>query len=150
MYEGKQRVAAKPHSSLLPVNIAQKAATPTVHKPGAGVLNERLRRNRGSLAATMAVLRKARTSESFLTEYAVAHLQRQYGNSYVQRVVASAKAGEKEIPPAVHDVLRSPGQQLDPSTRLSMESRYGDEPGSAPAGRRRAGHARQVSYGRAS
>jgi hypothetical protein len=37
-----------------------------------------------------------------------------------------AGSGEQEsIPPIVHEVLRSPGQPLDPATRAFMESRFG-------------------------
>ncbi|MGY6275052.1 eCIS core domain-containing protein [Methylomonas sp. MgM2] len=32
-----------------------------------------------------------------------------------------------EVPPIVHDVLRSPGQPLDPTTRAVMESRFGQD-----------------------
>ncbi len=32
-----------------------------------------------------------------------------------------------EAPPIVHDVLRSPGEPLDPATRLSLEPRFGAE-----------------------
>ncbi len=42
-----------------------------------------------------------------------------------QRRVASSKPGLAEAPPIVHEVLRSQGQPLDPSTRQFMESRFG-------------------------
>lgn len=44
----------------------------------------------------------------------------------VQRRVAG-DAGGREAPPIVHDVLRSPGHPLDPSTRQFTESRFGHD-----------------------
>jgi hypothetical protein len=35
--------------------------------------------------------------------------------------------GQTEVPPVVHEVLRSPGQPLDPATRLFMEPRFGHD-----------------------
>ncbi len=43
----------------------------------------------------------------------------------VQRRVTSSETGLEEAPPIVHDVLRSPGRQLEPPTRQFMESRFG-------------------------
>ncbi len=41
---------------------------------------------------------------------------------------ASGDVGEHpEVPPIVHDVLRSPGRSLDPQTRSFMESRFGHD-----------------------
>jgi hypothetical protein len=48
----------------------------------------------------------------------------------VQRLLAIAdrrQANEGEIPPIVHEVLRSPGQSLDPATRAFMEPRFGHD-----------------------
>lgn len=36
-------------------------------------------------------------------------------------------AGPAAVPPIVHEVLRSPGQPMDPATRASMESRFGHD-----------------------
>jgi len=44
----------------------------------------------------------------------------------VQRRV-TGDAGSAAAPPIVHDVLRSPGRPLDPSTRQFMESRFGHD-----------------------
>jgi hypothetical protein len=40
---------------------------------------------------------------------------------------ATNQAEPTTVPPIVHDVLRSPGQPLDPTTRTSMESRFGHD-----------------------
>ncbi len=44
--------------------------------------------------------------------------------------VASSRAAPANVPPAVHAVLRSPGQPLDASTRAFMEPRFGRDFGS--------------------
>ena len=44
----------------------------------------------------------------------------------VQRRVTGGSGGQT-APPIVHDVLRSPGQPLEPSTRRFMESRFGHD-----------------------
>jgi hypothetical protein len=41
--------------------------------------------------------------------------------------VGVAGEGQTEAPPIVHEVLRSPGQPIDPATRSSMESRFGHD-----------------------
>jgi Domain of unknown function (DUF4157) len=38
---------------------------------------------------------------------------------------AASQADPMEVPPTVHEVLRSPGQPLDPATRSVMESHFG-------------------------
>lgn len=38
---------------------------------------------------------------------------------------ATSQAGQTAVPPIVHDVLRSPGRPLDPTTRAFMEPRFG-------------------------
>ncbi|WP_412982191.1 DUF4157 domain-containing protein [Nostoc sp. UIC 10607] len=40
-------------------------------------------------------------------------------------MVRSDRHSEGQIPPVVKDVLRSPGQPLDPETQQFMESRFG-------------------------
>jgi hypothetical protein len=40
---------------------------------------------------------------------------------------AAPGAGMADMPPVVHDVLRSPGEQLDPATRAYMEPRFGHD-----------------------
>jgi hypothetical protein len=40
-------------------------------------------------------------------------------------VPVSRPSGPEPAPPVVHDVLDSPGEPLDPQTRVSMESRFG-------------------------
>src|SRR5437899_1147878 len=44
----------------------------------------------------------------------------------LQRRVSS-QAEPTEVPPIVHEVLRSPGQPLDPATRAFMEPRFGHD-----------------------
>ena len=39
----------------------------------------------------------------------------------------SGDGGQTEVPPVVHEVLRSPGQPLDPVTRGFMEMRFGHD-----------------------
>ena len=48
-------------------------------------------------------------------------LHRYLGNRYVQEM-SEPRAGV--IPPMVQEVVRSPGQPLDPATRTFMESRF--------------------------
>ena len=43
----------------------------------------------------------------------------------LQRMAVHNQAEYSEVPPIVHEVLRSPGQPLDPGTRTFMESRFG-------------------------
>ncbi len=43
----------------------------------------------------------------------------------LQRRAVNNTAESSEVPPIVHEVLRSPGQPLDPGTRTFMESRFG-------------------------
>jgi len=40
---------------------------------------------------------------------------------------ATSKAIPEGIPPIVHEVLQSPGQPLDPVTRMDIESRFGED-----------------------
>lgn len=56
--------------------------------------------------------------------------RRQRGNrtqSLVQRRPSSGATGLAEAPPIVHEVLTSPGQSLDPTTRAFFESRFGHD-----------------------
>jgi hypothetical protein len=48
-------------------------------------------------------------------------LQRKVGNSEVRT------RNDSVVPPIVHEVLRSPGQPLDPAGRVFMESRFGHD-----------------------
>ena len=50
-------------------------------------------------------------------------LHRYLGNSYVQAMTTKTQRAAA-IPPMVQEVLRSPGQPLDPTTRTFMESRF--------------------------
>jgi hypothetical protein len=50
----------------------------------------------------------------------------QIAPSQLQRKIDNAGAGTCDaVPPVVHEVLRSPGQSLDPQTRAFMELRFG-------------------------
>ena len=72
-------------------------------------------------------------------EHPALRLQHTIGNQAVQRMLRSessfprisrAEAGEAaqvDVPPLVHDVLAGPGETFDPSTRASMERRFGHE-----------------------
>src|SRR5262245_23414783 len=40
---------------------------------------------------------------------------------------ATNQTEQSAVPPLVHEVLRSPGQLMDPVTRASMESRFGHD-----------------------
>lgn len=51
---------------------------------------------------------------------------REYESLQTERVQAS-DTGEIAAPPVVHEVLRSPGQPLDPATRAFMEPRFGHD-----------------------
>lgn len=52
-------------------------------------------------------------------------------NQTLQRASLSPRGrgteGEGEVPPIVHEVLRSPGRPLDPATRAFMEPRFGHD-----------------------
>ena len=50
--------------------------------------------------------------------------EREHKSLQTNRVQAS-NTGQVEAPPIVHEVLRSPGQPLDPATRAFMEPRFG-------------------------
>ncbi|CAG1003721.1 hypothetical protein MYXO_03228 [Myxococcaceae bacterium] len=57
-------------------------------------------------------------------------LQRQYGNRYVQRVVARARNSNGEIAPEVEQAIegaRGSGHALDSGTRVPMESAFGTD-----------------------
>jgi len=47
--------------------------------------------------------------------------------SVVQRRVGGDVGTQAEVPPVVHEVLRSPGQPLDPATRAFFEPRFGHD-----------------------
>ncbi len=47
--------------------------------------------------------------------------------SVVQRRVGGDVGTQAEVPPVVHDVLRSPGRPLDPATRAFFEPRFGHD-----------------------
>jgi Domain of unknown function (DUF4157) len=49
-----------------------------------------------------------------------------HGHERLQtRHVGTGDGGQTEVPPLVHEVLRSPGQPIDPATRVFMELRFG-------------------------
>jgi hypothetical protein len=56
---------------------------------------------------------------------------RKKGKGMLQRAFLSSRGRETEtegeVPPIVHEVLRSPGQPLEPATRAFMESRFGHD-----------------------
>ncbi|NJP11949.1 MAG: DUF4157 domain-containing protein [Leptolyngbyaceae cyanobacterium RU_5_1] len=70
------------------------------------------------------------TASSSCTHQLFLHLQRQYGNHYVQRVVDLSRQGqgETEAPPAVEAAIeqaRGGGRSLDTGARIQMESTFG-------------------------
>jgi hypothetical protein len=48
-------------------------------------------------------------------------------NRLQTKQVGSINLGQFEVPPIVHDVLRSPGEPLDPASRRFMEPRFGHD-----------------------
>src|SRR6267154_2475921 len=52
-------------------------------------------------------------------------LQRRRGEQPAPSSVSHSPCSVLEAPPVVHEVLRSPGQPLDASTRSLMEPRFG-------------------------
>lgn len=54
-------------------------------------------------------------------------LQRKARNSYTSTQPSTFNSQLSEVPPIVHEVLRSPGQPLDPETRAFMEPRFGHD-----------------------
>jgi hypothetical protein len=69
-------------------------------------------------------VQQARANPSLLTHDLLRHLQRQYGNRYVQRLMKTADASGSAVPSVVQDVLRSSGEPLDSATRSFMEPRF--------------------------
>ncbi len=54
--------------------------------------------------------------------------QQDHGHAGLQtKHVQASDMGQMAAPPIVHEVLRSPGQSLDPATRAFMESRFGHD-----------------------
>jgi len=53
-------------------------------------------------------------------------IEPQQGSVQVKHV-GPTRAAQTEVPPIVHEVLRSPGQPLDPITRAYMEPRFGHD-----------------------
>jgi hypothetical protein len=45
----------------------------------------------------------------------------------LSRYASSSAESSPEVPPIVHDVVRSPGEPLDPATRAFMEPRFGQD-----------------------
>ncbi len=54
-------------------------------------------------------------------------LQRLAGNSPASSSIDGSSSSVSEVPPIVHEVLRSPGQPLDPEVRAFMEPRFGHD-----------------------
>lgn len=78
------------------------------------------------------IIQRARFEPESLTPREVLQLQRTIGNQAVQRLLGQAEPADLEarsnsgveVPPTVHEVLRSPGQPLDNATRAFMEPRF--------------------------
>jgi len=86
-----------------------------------------------------AIVQRAMISPRSLTSRDVLQLQRTIGNQAVQRLLGhpgptdvkshsrtkpSETAGQAEVPSIVNEVVRSPGQPLEPASRDFMESRF--------------------------
>lgn len=89
-----------------------------------------------------AIVQRAMISPRSLTSRDVLQLQRTIGNQAVQRLLGQAGptdvkshsstkpsempegVGQAEVPSIVHEVVRSPGQALEPASRDFMESRF--------------------------
>lgn len=61
-------------------------------------------------------------------------LQRRPGNLLLPSTNHGRQSSISEVPPIVHDVLRSPGQSLDPSTRAFFEPRFIHDFSRVPSG----------------
>ena len=82
--------------------------------------------------AHASTLNRATSSSPSHTEQSLLQLQKQYGNRYVQRVLALARKGEGEgeVAPEVETAIdnsRGGGQPLDTGTRGQMESAFGSD-----------------------
>src|SRR4249920_1580878 len=92
----KQHVPAEPRPPLLPINIEQQAARAAVLRdPTTPALGRQIGRS-WPLPGMTDVLRSAGAHGSSLAQNAVEHLQRQFGNRYVQRVVGLSRAEANE------------------------------------------------------
>ena len=84
----------------------------------------------GNPRSHAAILNRTTASQPSQTRHALLRLQRQYGNRYVQRVVALARQGESnaEVSPEVEQAIQRAlgrGQTLDSRVRTQMESALG-------------------------
>jgi hypothetical protein len=61
-------------------------------------------------------------------------LQRRPGNLLAPSTIHGRQSCISEVPPIVHDVLRSPGQPLDPATRAFFEPRFIHDFSRVPSG----------------
>jgi hypothetical protein len=70
-------------------------------------------------------------SHSTDPQAAMLEMQRAVGNQAVSRSMSAIRGNlpseRDQMPPIVQDVLRSPGQPVDPATRAFMESRFGHD-----------------------
>lgn len=81
-------------------------------------------------SAHASTLNRATAGRPDLSAKSLLQLQRQYGNRYVQRVIALAKRAEKgpEATPETEQAIqqsRGGGQALDSNVRVQMESTFG-------------------------
>jgi hypothetical protein len=59
--------------------------------------------------------------------YEFSHIRAHSDAEASESAVATPAPAVNEVPPIVHEVLRSPGQPLDPATRASLEPRLGHD-----------------------
>ncbi|HEY9665325.1 MAG TPA: DUF4157 domain-containing protein, partial [Coleofasciculaceae cyanobacterium] len=132
MHESKQETAAKtnfhhlqPTAEQQPEALATQETLSPQQNPLVRGINRVGNTPSASIHATMLNRSVASQNGAFLRQ-----LQRQYGNSYVQRVLAlSRKAdGEAEATPEVEEAIqrnRGNGQSLDGKVQAQMESAFG-------------------------
>lgn len=77
-------------------------------------------------------LRRATVSRSSGAKHSLLHLQRHYGNRYVQRILAMRRkaAAEHEVQPDVEESIqraRGGGRPIDQGVRTRMESSFGTD-----------------------
>ena len=118
---GRAALGASPRGA--PTATRSRRAIPwLVHSPGAGSAA-----GAGGHAAT---LNRATASQPARAAGALLHLQRQYGNRHVQRVLEIARQGDGDVSPDVEQSIkqaRGGGRALDSKVREQMEPSFGSD-----------------------
>jgi Domain of unknown function (DUF4157) len=121
----KQNQPQKANSTSL---ARSHTATPALHHRADLILN--LQRTVGNQAVQRMLqtpqLQRACACGGACPEYQTE--QPEHGHERLQtKRVASGDGEQTEVPPIVHEVLRSPGQPIDSTTRAFMEPRFGHD-----------------------